>query len=172
MDAPLNQRRQQPRRLCALCTYNERETLPALVDAVLATVPDTHLLVVDDNSPDGTEAWFHEIAQHEPRVSCLRRSAKLGLGTAVIAAIGHAIDHGFTYLATLDADGSHDPAALPQLFAVAENVDVVIGSRYCSGGHIEGWPWWRRIVSRGVNVASRRFLRLPLNDCSGNFRVY
>jgi dolichol-phosphate mannosyltransferase len=161
-----------PRTLVALATYNERETLPSLVDAVCEALPDADILVVDDNSPDGTGNWCDERVVSEPRLRCLHRAGKLGLGTATIAAMRVAIDEGFEVLVTMDADWSHDPQHLPDLVAATDWADVAIGSRYCPGGQIDGWPLVRRVVSRVTNAASRRLLRLPVRDASSAFRAY
>jgi dolichol-phosphate mannosyltransferase len=161
-----------PRTLVALATYNEIENLPRLVDEILQALPEAAVLVVDDNSPDGTGRWCDERACGESRLRCLHRPAKLGLGTATRAAARVAIEEGFTVFVTLDADGSHDPRHLVELVRATARADVVIGSRYCDGGAIEGWPWGRRLLSRAVNAVGRRALRMPVRDTSGAFRAY
>lgn len=158
--------------LVSVATYNERENLPTLVDAIFTALPEAQVLVVDDASPDGTGQWCDERANDEPRLRCLHREGKLGLGSATIAAMRLALESDYALLATLDADWSHDPADLPAMIAKTEEADVVIGSRYCSGGKIEGWPVGRRVTSRLLNTISRRALRLPVRDSSGAFRVY
>jgi dolichol-phosphate mannosyltransferase len=158
--------------LVALPTYNEIETLPELVDNILRALPQADLLVVDDNSPDGTGRWCDERAAGEPRIACLHRPGKLGLGSATLAAARHAMEHGYDVFVTLDADGSHEPRHLPELVRATETADVAIGSRYCAGGAIENWPWGRRLVSRSVNAVSRRLLCLPVRDASGAYRAY
>jgi dolichol-phosphate mannosyltransferase len=160
------------RTLVALATYNEIENLPRLVDEILQALPDANVLVVDDNSPDGTGRWCDERAKLDPRLRCLHRLSKMGLGSATLAAAQRAIDEDYAVLITLDADGSHDPRHLSELVRATEQVDVAIGSRYCEGGEIEGWPLGRRLISRAVNSISRRLLRLPARDTSGAFRVY
>jgi dolichol-phosphate mannosyltransferase len=159
-------------RLIALATYNEIENLPNLVDAILHTVPAADILVVDDNSPDGTGRWCDERASSEPQLRCVHREAKLGLGSAIVEAMRAAIDGDYDLLVTMDADWSHDPSFLPAMMAAAARADVVIGSRYCAGGAIEAWPLHRRMVSRWMNGLSRAALRLPVRDTSGAFRVY
>jgi dolichol-phosphate mannosyltransferase len=158
--------------LVALPTYNEIENLPGLVDELLAVLPDAEILVVDDNSPDGTGRWCDERAAGEPRLQCLHRTGKLGLGSATLGALRAAIDGDYELVATLDSDGSHAPEHLPAMVAAAAQADVVIGSRYVAGGAIEGWPWYRRGLSRALNGTSRVLLRLPVRDTSGAFRVY
>jgi dolichol-phosphate mannosyltransferase len=158
--------------LVALATYNELANLPELVEEILRVLPDADVLVVDDNSPDGTGRWCDERAAVEPRLKCIHRSGKLGLGTATLAAARYAIEHGYDVFVTLDADWSHDPAHLTQLVAALDVADVAIGSRYCSGGGIEGWPMHRRLMSRWVNGLTRLLLRIPVRDASGAFRAY
>jgi len=165
------------RTLVAVATYNEIDNLPRLVDAIFRQLPDAELLVVDDNSPDGTGRWCDERAETEPRLRCLHRSGKLGLGTATIAAMRYAIEHGYAYLLTLDADFSHPPERIPALMAGmtgqgGEPADVMIGSRYVAGGAIRGWPRRRRLMSRAVNLYARLLLGLAVRDCSGAFRCY
>jgi dolichol-phosphate mannosyltransferase len=161
-----------PRTLVALATYNEIENLPSLVDAVLCVLPDADVLVVDDNSPDGTGQWCDGRARTEPRLRCVHRPAKLGLGSATLAAARIAIDGGYDVFITLDADWSHDPKHLCELLSATEQVDVAIGSRYVDGGTIEDWPRPRRLMSRWLNRLSRALLRLPVRDTSGAYRAY
>ena len=161
-----------PRTLVILATYNEIENLPTLAEEILRVLPTADLLVIDDNSPDGTGRWCDEQAQHEPRLKCLHRAGKLGLGTATLLGLQHAIDQGYEVAITMDADWSHDPRFLNDLLSATEKADVAIGSRYCPGGGIEGWPLHRRLMSRSINALSRRMLRLPVQDASGAFRAY
>ena len=160
------------RTLVALATYNEIENLPELTDAILRVFPAADLLVVDDNSPDGSGRWCDERAASEPRLCCLHRAGKLGLGSATLAAIRHAIVRDYDVIVTMDADWSHDPAHLPELMAATARADVAIGSRYIEGGAIDGWPQHRRLASRAMNRFSRALLRLPIQDTSGAFRAY
>lgn len=161
-----------PRTLVAVATYNELENLPTLVEAIHTALPDADLLVVDDNSPDGTGDWADERAAADPRLSVIHREGKLGLGSATIAAMRHAIAGGYERIATLDADWSHPPEDLPKLIELSESADVAVGSRYVEGGRIEGWPLSRRVVSRVMNRLTRLLLRVPVADASGAFRVY
>ncbi|HEY4232256.1 MAG TPA: polyprenol monophosphomannose synthase [Lacipirellulaceae bacterium] len=158
--------------LIALATLNEIDNLPSLVDAILQVVPDADILVVDDNSPDGTGRWCDERAKDEPRLKCVRREAKRGLGSATIDAMRLAISGDYSVIVTMDADWSHDPAYLPALVAATAGADVVIGSRYCPGGAIEGWPLRRRVLSQLMNTFSHALLHLPVQDSSGAFRAY
>lgn len=161
-----------PRLLVALATYNEIENLPGLVAAIHGALPAADLLVVDDHSPDGTGDWCDEQARSSPWLKCLHRAGKLGLGTATIAAMRWAVESNYDVIITMDADWSHDPKHLPALVQATATADIVLGSRYCRGGAIEGWPRYRRIASRGLNFLTRLTLRLPVMDTSGAFRAY
>ena len=164
--------------LVTLATYNEIENLPALVEEIFRFVPDVDLLVIDDNSPDGTGRWCDEAGQRDPRIHCLHRTGKLGLGTATIAAMRFAVEQGYEQMVNLDADFSHPPRYLPSLLAAMKQtvdgqpVGCAIGSRYIPGGGVEGWPLKRRLMSRAVNSYARGLLGLAPHDCSGAFRCY
>jgi dolichol-phosphate mannosyltransferase len=163
--------------LVTLATYNEIENLPRLVAEILAATPAADILVIDDNSPDGTGAWCERTAAGEPRLKCLHRPGKLGLGTATVAGMQYAIEHGYRYVLNMDADFSHHPRHLAAMIAGmdpadAPPVDVMIGSRYVAGGAIEGWPLGRHFMSRAVNAYARILLGLAAKDCSGAFRCY
>ncbi|GHT21556.1 dolichol-phosphate mannosyltransferase [Planctomycetales bacterium] len=159
--------------LIALATYNERDNLPTLLKTIFETEPEADVLVVDDNSPDGTGDWVEEQLKTEPRLKLLKRSGKLGLGTAVSAAVQYAVDNGYEYLINMDADGSHQPHYIPALLKKAfEGYDVVIGSRYVSGGGVENWALYRRWMSRCINFYARCLLGLKTKDNSGSFRCY
>jgi dolichol-phosphate mannosyltransferase len=163
---------QMPRTLVALATYNEVENLPTLVDAIEAALPEADVLVVDDNSPDGTGKWCDDRATTDARLKCIHREGKLGLGSATIAAMHYAMANGYELIVTLDADWSHDPCDLAELVAATGHADVAIGSRYVEGGEIDGWPRHRRLLSRWMNGLSRTMLGLPIHDTSGAFRAY
>ena len=163
--------------LVSIATYNEIDNLPRLVLDIFRHVGKVDILVVDDNSPDGTGRWCDEAAAAEPRLRCLHRPSKLGLGTAAVAGIRYAARHGYRYLVNLDADLSHDPRYLPEMIGRldppgGEPKDVVVGSRYVAGGGVTGWPVHRRWMSRAVNAYARGLLRLPVRDCSGSYRCY
>ena len=162
--------------LVTVATYNEIENLPLLVDAIFEQLPDADLLVIDDNSPDGTGQWCDQKASEDARVRCLHREGKLGLGTATIAGMKYGIEHGYKYVLNLDADFSHHPRYLPAMLRGMEEgdppVDVMIGSRYVPGGGTEGWPLKRRMMSKGVNLYARLMLGLKPKDCSGAFRCF
>jgi len=163
--------------LVTVATYNEIENLPSLVEEIFKYAPEVDLLVIDDNSPDGTGDWCDEKAKEDPRVHCLHREGKLGLGTATIAGMKYAIEHGYKQVLNMDADFSHHPKYLPDLLsgmgtADKPGADVMIGSRYIPGGGVEGWPFKRHFMSQGVNLYSRWLLGLKPKDCSGAFRCY
>jgi dolichol-phosphate mannosyltransferase len=163
--------------LVTVATYNEMENLPALVEEILRVVPEVDILVIDDNSPDGTGQWCDRKAGQHGRIRCLHREGKLGLGTAIIAGMQYAIEHGYRYVLNMDADFSHQPHYLPDFLSGMEPegdppVDVMIGSRYIPGGGVEGWSLRRHMMSRGVNLYARWLLGLRPRDCSGGFRCY
>lgn len=153
-------------------TYNERENIAALLPHILA-LPRFRVLVVDDNSPDGTAAVVASAAQDEPRVGLLARPGKLGLGTAYIAGFQRALAEGAAYIFEMDADFSHDPAYLSTLLAAVERGnDLVLGSRYVPGGGTTDWGLMRKLISQGGNLYARLILGLPVRDATGGFRCY
>ena len=155
-----------------LCTYDEAENLPELVPQVLAADPRLDVLVVDDDSPDGTGAVADELAAADPRVRVLHRRDERGLGSAILAGLREAVDSGYAAAVTMDADFSHHPRHLPALLDLLETHDVAVGSRYVRGGGVTGWPLRRRAMSRAINVYARLALGLAQRDCSGAFRAY
>jgi dolichol-phosphate mannosyltransferase len=163
--------------LVTIATYNEIENLPLLVEAILRHAPGIHILVIDDNSPDGTGQWCEQQAAAGRPLRCLHRPGKLGLGTAILDGMRYAIEHRFRYVLNMDADFSHDPKYLPDLLAGMDRngqgeIDVMIGSRYIPGGRIQGWPLKRYCMSRAINVYARLLLGLKPRDCSGGYRCY
>ncbi|MFO1020113.1 MAG: polyprenol monophosphomannose synthase [Planctomycetales bacterium] len=163
--------------LITLCTYNEAENLPLLVPEIQNIAPQADLLVVDDNSPDGTGKLADEMALRDPRIRVLHRTGKLGLGSATLAAFKYAIDQGYDYVLNLDVDFSHHPRHIPAILALMDSkskdrTDVAIGSRYVTGGKITGWSLKRHFMSRGVNLYARLLLGLRTRDNSGAFRCY
>ena len=153
-------------------TYNERENISPLLPQILAQ-PRFRVLVVDDNSPDGTAEVVAGIAAAEPRVGLLSRSGKLGLGTAYIAGFRRALAEGAAYICEMDADFSHDPGYLPALLEAAETrYDLALGSRYVHGGGTTDWGLLRKIISLGGNLYARSILGLPVMDATGGFRCY
>jgi dolichol-phosphate mannosyltransferase len=162
----------QPHVLTALATYNERDNLAPLVHEIRAVLPAAHVLITDDNSPDGTGKLADELAAVDPHVHVQHRTGKLGLGTAIIAGMRYAMDNGYDHVISMDADYSHHPRYLCALVVGMDRHDVMIGSRYIRGGGTVNWPLFRRLVSGGVNAVSRILLRLPARDTSGGFRCY
>jgi dolichol-phosphate mannosyltransferase len=160
------------RLLVTLATYNERDNIAGLIAAVHATEPSADVLVIDDNSPDGTGTLADELGHADPRVRVLHRAGKLGLGTAIMAGMRHAIDNDYDLLVNLDADLSHPPRYLPALLAGMRDHDVMIGSRYVAGGGTQNWPWMRQAISLTVNLFVRLVLQVPVRDSSGAFRCY
>ncbi len=153
-------------------TYNERENIGALIERILE-LPRFRILVVDDNSPDGTATIVTELAGREPRVGLLSRSGKLGLGTAYIAGFRRALVEGASYIYEMDADFSHDPRYLPELLEATEaRYDLTLGSRYVAGGGTTDWGVIRKFISRGGNIYARAILGLPVMDATGGFRCY
>jgi dolichol-phosphate mannosyltransferase len=154
-------------------TYNERENLARLVDAVLHQDPRVDVLVVDDASPDGTGQIADSLATADPRVSVLHRAGKLGLGTAYLAGFRWALDAGYDIVFEMDADFSHDPAHIPQFLAAIEHADLVLGSRYQNGRvTVVNWPISRLILSYSANIYARAVTGLPLFDSTGGFKCF
>ncbi|HUT37134.1 MAG TPA: polyprenol monophosphomannose synthase [Planctomycetota bacterium] len=162
-----------PRTLIVLATYNERENLRPLIEEILGLgIPDLDILVVDDHSPDGTGQIADELAAAHANIRVLHRAGKLGLGTAHVAAMRHAIEQGYDFVATMDADFSHPPRYLPDILARAGDCDLVIGSRYVPGGGVRDWGRLRRLMSWGANAYVRLLLGLKPRDCSGAYKCY
>jgi glycosyltransferase involved in cell wall biosynthesis len=153
-------------------TYDERENLEPIAERLHAAVPDADLLVVDDNSPDGTGKLADELAERESWVHVLHRRGKEGLGAAYLAGFAWARDRGYDVVVEMDADGSHAPEQLPRLLAALESADLVLGSRWVEGGEVKNWPKSREILSRGGNAYTRLALGLPLRDATGGYRAY
>ncbi len=153
-------------------TYNERDNIEPIVGRVRTAVPEAHVLIVDDNSPDGTGEIADKLAARDPNVHVLHRPGKSGLGTAYIAGFGWGLDRGYGVLVEHDADGSHDPADLPDMLAALERADLVIGSRYVPGGTVVNWPKSREVLSRGANVYVRMMLGIGIHDATAGFRAY
>ena len=158
--------------LVVVPTYNERDNLELIADRLRAAVPDAHLLVVDDNSPDGTGKLADELADRDDHIHVLHRTAKNGLGAAYVAGFGWAKEHGYDVVVEMDADGSHAPEQLPRLLAALENADLVLGSRWIEGGQIVNWPKSRELLSRGGNAYTRIALGMPIKDATGGYRAY
>jgi dolichol-phosphate mannosyltransferase len=153
-------------------TYNERENLPQLLPAILSQGEAFHVLVVDDNSPDGTGAIADEMAAAEPRVNVIHRDGKRGLGTAYVAGFKWALEHGYDYVFEMDADFSHDPSDLPRLLEGAQRGDCSVGSRLISGGGTENWSLLRTLISRGGSLYAKTILGVPVNDMTSGFKCF
>jgi dolichol-phosphate mannosyltransferase len=153
-------------------TYNERENIKKLVSAVLSQSGDLHILIVDDNSPDGTGILADEIATSNERVTVLHRQGKLGLGSAYRQGFKLALDMGADCVVEMDADFSHDPAILPIFFKMIENHDLVIGSRYLNGISVVNWPLRRLMLSYFASVYTRFITGLKISDCTSGFKCF
>jgi dolichol-phosphate mannosyltransferase len=159
-------------KLVIVPTYNERENLERLLERLLALPHDLHVLVVDDGSPDGTGDVVAGIASGVSRVHLLRRPGKMGLGSAYREGFRFALEHGAEYIFEMDADFSHDPDAIPEFLHHAEEVDVVLGSRYLNGVTVVNWPLSRLFLSYFANVYTRWVTGLPLRDATGGFKCF
>jgi dolichol-phosphate mannosyltransferase len=154
-------------------TYNERQNLEIMTGRIRESTPDVDVLVVDDNSPDGTGDLADKIAEGDSHVQVMHRTEKAGLGRAYIAGFTWALDQGYDAVVEMDADGSHRPEDLPKLLsAYADGADAVIGSRYVPGGTVVNWPKSREFLSRGANIYNRIMLGTSVRDATGGFRVY
>jgi dolichol-phosphate mannosyltransferase len=153
-----------------LPTYDERENLPQIVPRILEAAPELDVLVVDDNSPDGTGTLADELAARQPRIHVLHRARKEGLGRAYLAGFAHALAAGYGRILEMDADFSHDPSRLPALLST--RADVVLGSRYVPGGGTVNWGWGRRMLSRGGSLYARTILGIPVHDLTGGFKCF
>ncbi|HSO66061.1 MAG TPA: polyprenol monophosphomannose synthase [Ornithinibacter sp.] len=153
-------------------TYNERDTLPVVVHRLREVVPEADLVVLDDNSPDGTGAVADGLAASDPQVTVIHRPDKEGLGAAYLAGFEWALERGYDAVVEIDADGSHRPEHLPALLAAAERADAVIGSRWVRGGSVVNWPLHRKALSVGANLYVKVLLGMPVHDATAGFRVY
>jgi dolichol-phosphate mannosyltransferase len=162
-----------PRRaLVCVPTYDEKENVVAIVEAVLAAAPEVDVLVIDDNSPDGTGRLADEIAAREPRVHVLHRAGKEGLGKAYLAGFAWALARGYGLVLEMDADFSHDPRYLPAMLEAAREADLVLGSRYVPGGGTVNWGVARKLISRGGSLYARTILGIPIRDLTGGFKCF
>ena len=159
-------------KLVIIPTYNERENIETLLDRLLALPFGLEVLVVDDNSPDGTGDLVAARQQNEPRIHLLRRAGKMGLGSAYVAGFRYALAQGAQFIFEMDADFSHDPEAIGDFLKAAENVDLVLGSRYLHGVTVVNWPLSRLILSYSANVYTRVITGLPVRDATGGFKCF
>jgi dolichol-phosphate mannosyltransferase len=153
-------------------TYNERENIGRLLPEVMGQHSHIDILVVDDNSPDGTGQVVAEAARATSRIHLLQRAGKLGLGTAYISGFQFALDHGYDLVLEMDADFSHAPGEIPRFLRAMRDGDLVIGSRYVAGGGSLGWPWHRQWLSRSANLYARLLTGLPLKDATSGYRCF
>jgi len=158
--------------LVVIPTYNEKENVEKITSAVLDVVPSLEILIVDDNSPDGTGKMADAMAQRDPRISVLHRQEKSGLGSAYIAGFKHALEQGYDYIFEMDADFSHDPKALPGFLEKIEEYDLVLGSRYIKGVNVVNWPMSRLLLSYFANVYARLVTGLNVRDATGGFKCF
>ncbi len=161
--------------LIVIPTYNERGNIEQLIGEILHHAPDVDLLIIDDNSPDGTGQLVDEIHARVSQVSVLHRAGKQGLGTAYIRGFTYALEHGYDLVFEMDADFSHDPRYLPQFLEAAQGpdaADLVIGSRYIPGGDTPNWSGLRKFISGGGNIFARALLGIPIHDCTSGYRCY
>ena len=153
-------------------TYNERDSLSTIIGRIRSCVPQAHVLIADDNSPDGTGAIADGLAATDPQVRVLHRLSKEGLGAAYIAGFRWGLDEGFDVLVEMDADGSHQPEQLPRLLAALRDADLVLGSRWVAGGGTQNWSKGREVLSRGGNLYTRTMLGVPIYDATGGYRAF
>lgn len=153
-------------------TYNEREALPVILDRLRAEVPSVDIVVLDDNSPDGTGEVADAYANRDPRIHVLHREGKEGLGRAYLHGFAWALAEGYDVLVEMDADGSHQPRHLHDILAALSDADVVIGSRWVRGGAVENWPLHRKALSVGGNLYTRVMLGMPVHDATAGYRAY
>ena len=153
-------------------TYNERENLESIAERVRTALPETDLLIVDDNSPDGTGDLADKLAAADPQVRVMHRTEKAGLGRAYLAAFGWALERGYDVIVEMDADGSHQPEHLPALIGALDHADLSIGSRWMRGGRVVNWPKSRELLSRGANIYIQVMLGLGVKDATAGFRAY
>lgn len=158
--------------LVIIPTYNEADNIEPATARVREAVPEAHILVADDNSPDGTGKVADELAAADEHIRVLHRKGKEGLGAAYLAGFRWGIEHGYGVLVEMDADGSHQPEELPRLLTALKGADLVLGSRWVPGGRVVNWPRSREVLSRGGSLYSRVLLDLPLRDITGGYRAF
>jgi dolichol-phosphate mannosyltransferase len=158
--------------LIIIPTYNEYDNLRPLLEQIFTYAPASDILIVDDNSPDGTGQLADEISAQNRQMHVMHRAGKLGLGTAYIAGFKYAVEHQYDAAFEMDADFSHDPCYLPNFLSAIESADLVIGSRYVEGGGTPNWSPLRRFISGGGNIFARFMLGIPVHDCTAGYRCY
>ena len=158
--------------LVCVPTYDEKDNVVPITEAILAATPDVDVLIIDDNSPDGTGQLADAIAARQPRVKVLHRAGKEGLGKAYLAGFAWALSHGYDLVLEMDADFSHDPKYLPGMLEASKEADLVLGSRNVPGGGTVNWGILRKIISRGGSFYARTILGLPVRDLTGGFKCF
>ena len=158
--------------LVIIPTFNEAQNIESIVSRLRRSVPEAHVLVVDDNSPDGTGKLVDAMAEQDDYVHVLHRKGKEGLGAAYLAGFHWGLERGYGVLVEHDADGSHQPEQLPSLLAALEHADMVKGSRWVKGGSVVNWPWTRKFLSRGGSLYIRLMLGMPYRDITGGFNAF
>ncbi|WP_419993353.1 polyprenol monophosphomannose synthase [Streptomyces boninensis] len=158
--------------LVIIPTYNEAQNIGPIVGRVRGSVPEAHVLVADDNSPDGTGKLADELAAEDDHVHVLHRQGKEGLGAAYLAGFRWGLERGYGVIVEMDADGSHQPEELPRLLTALKGADLVLGSRWVPGGRVVNWPKSREFISRGGSMYSRVALDVPIRDVTGGYRAF
>lgn len=159
--------------LVVIPTYNELDNLPVIVGRLHDAAPEAHVLVADDNSPDGTGRLADELAAADPRIHVLHREGKQGLGAAYLAGFAWGLAEGYDVICEMDADGSHPPDRLPAMLErIEDGADLAIGSRWVKGGSVVDWPVSREVLSRGANTYTRLALGMPVKDATAGFRAF
>jgi dolichol-phosphate mannosyltransferase len=158
--------------LIIIPTYNELENLPRLLPEVLSKEEGIHILIVDDNSPDGTAAFVEDQMTTNNRIHLIKRPSKQGLGTAYIAGFKFALKNGYDFVFEMDADFSHDPKEIPRFLDEIKNSDVVLGSRYINGVNVINWPMRRLLLSSFANLYTRFITGMPVHDATGGFKCF
>jgi dolichol-phosphate mannosyltransferase len=161
-----------PKTLIILPTYNEKENIEAIAAAIFEQLPGANILIIDDGSPDGTGVIADAMAASDGRVRALHRPSKMGLGTAYIFGFAQALEWGYDYIFEMDSDFSHDPKYLPQMVKALDTADLVLGSRYVTGGGTENWGLMRRFISKGGNVYANMILHTKIRDLTGGFKGF
>ncbi len=158
--------------LIIIPTYNEIENLQKLTAGIFSVLPETDILIIDDNSPDGTGNLAERLAKKNHRIKVIHRERKLGLGSAYIQGFKYALNSGYDFIFEMDADFSHSPAYLPDFLAETFGYQLILGSRYVKGGGITDWGIWRRFLSYSANLYAKIILGLPYHDLTGGFKCY
>jgi dolichol-phosphate mannosyltransferase len=158
--------------LVIIPTYNEHESLPLIVGRVRASVAEAHVLVADDNSPDGTGDIADTLSAQDSHIHVMHRMDKDGLGAAYLAGFAWALEQGYDVVVEMDADGSHQPEQLPRLLVALRDADLVLGSRWVPGGSVVNWPKHREVLSRGGSTYARMMLGVPMRDATGGYRAF